>query len=42
MIQINYDFIPDSSHFLPLEYPAACISAMLDFLERNGLLKQRV
>ena len=21
MIQINYDFIPDSSHFLPLEYP---------------------
>ena len=42
MIQINYDFIPDSSHFLPLEYPAACISAMLDFLERNDLLKQRV
>ena len=40
MIQINYDFVPESTHFLPLEYPAVCINTMLAFLEGNDLLEQ--
>ena len=39
MVRINYDFIPDSSHFLPLEYPAVCVDTMIDFLERNSLME---
>ena len=41
MTRINYDFVPESTHFLPLEYPAVCISTMLAFLEGNDLLEQR-
>ena len=39
LVQVNYDYIPDSTHFLPLEYPAECIGIMLPFLESNGLLE---
>ena len=39
LLQVNYDYIPDSTHFLPLEYPAECIGIMLPFLERSDLLE---
>ncbi len=38
LVQVNYDYIPDSTHFLPVEYPSDCVGRMLPFLERNGLL----
>ncbi len=30
---VDYDFLPDSSHFLQLEQPENCVKAMLEFLE---------
>ena len=39
LLQVNYDYIPDSTHFLPLEYPTEFIGIMLPFLERGGLLE---
>ena len=39
LLQVNYDYIPDSTHFLPLENPAEFIGIMLPFLERNSLLE---
>ena len=35
---VDYDFIPEATHFLPLEKPAECVAAIHGFLERNGLL----
>ena len=34
---LDYDYVPGSSHFLQLEKPAECAAIMLDFLERHGL-----
>ena len=34
---LDYDYVPDSSHFLQLEKPAECEALMLEFLERHGL-----
>ena len=30
---VDYDFLPDATHFLPLEQPGECVEAMLEFLE---------
>ena len=35
---VDYDFIPDSTHFLQVEYPAECVQRMCEFLEGRGLL----
>ena len=35
LIQVNYDFIPESTHFLPLEYPEDCVNAMINFLAQT-------
>lgn len=35
---LDYDFIPESTHYLQLEKPSECVTAMLEFLERHGLL----
>ncbi len=32
---LDYDFVPDTSHFLLLEKPDECLQAMLPFLERH-------
>ena len=40
LVQVNYDFVPDTTHLLPLEDPEACIGLMLPFLHQNGLLQQ--
>ena len=29
----DYDFVPDTAHFLPLEKPAACVREMVRFLD---------
>ena len=33
LLILDYDFIPETTHFLQLEQPETCISLMLDFLE---------
>ena len=33
---LNYDFIPETTHFLQLEEPEQCIAAMLDFIGCDG------
>lgn len=35
---VDYDFIPESTHFLQVEHPEECAELMCDFLERHGLL----
>lgn len=35
---VDYDFVPDTTHFLQLENPAACVALMLEFLEGHGLV----
>ena len=33
---VDYDFIPDSTHLLQLEYPKECVAAMRPFVEQHG------
>ncbi len=35
ILVLDYDFVPDTSHFLLLEKPEECLDAMLPFLERH-------
>ncbi|MXY52268.1 MAG: hypothetical protein F4Y86_07050 [Gammaproteobacteria bacterium] len=35
---LNYDFIPETTHFLQLEEPEQCVAAMLDFIGDDGEL----
>ena len=35
---IDYDFIPETTHFLQVERPQACVEAMLGFLKGGGIL----
>ena len=37
MLTVDYDFLPDATHFLQLEQPAECVQVMREFLERTGL-----
>ena len=37
IMALNYDFIPDTTHFLQLEEPEQCVDAMLDFVARPAL-----
>ena len=34
---LDYDYVPGSTHFLQLEKPAECAALMLEYLERHGL-----
>lgn len=38
MVEVDYDFLPDTTHFLQLEQPDECIALMLAFLEQRDLL----
>lgn len=38
IMTVDYDFIPDTTHFAQLEKPAECVAAMREFLERNGFM----
>ena len=31
---VDYDFLPDATHFLPIEKPAECVATMRAFLSR--------
>ena len=35
---LNYDFIPETTHFLQLEEPEQCVAAMLEFIGDEGEL----
>lgn len=37
MAAVDYDFLPDTTHFLQLQQPAECVKTMRDFLEPIGL-----
>lgn len=34
ILQLNYDFIPETTHFLQLEEPNECVSTMLAFIDQ--------
>ena len=36
-VKLSYDFIPESTHFLPLEHPEECVALTVAFLEEHGL-----
>ena len=36
LIEANYDFIPETSHFLQLEEPEQCAALAIEFLEERG------
>ena len=37
IMSVNYDFLPDATHFLQLEQPERCAAATLEFLESIGV-----
>ena len=37
MVALDYDFVPETTHFLQLEQPETCVALMLDFLEHLKL-----
>ena len=37
LIGFEYDFVPQTTHFLPLEDPAGCAATMVAFLEQEKL-----
>ncbi len=37
IMSVNYDFLPDATHFLQLEQPERCAAATLEFLESIGI-----
>ncbi len=38
MVALDYDFVPETTHFLQLERPLECIALMLSFLEHRKLV----
>ena len=38
VVALDYDFVPETTHFLQLEQPQACMELMLDFLAREKLV----
>ena len=36
IVALNYDFVPDTTHFLQLEEPERCLAALLDFIGEDG------
>ena len=37
IMEVDYDFIPEATHLLQLEKPEECATAVLEFLNSNGL-----
>lgn len=35
---LNYDYVPETTHFLQIEKPEECVDIMLSFLARHGLV----
>ncbi len=38
LTMLNYDFLPETTHFLQLEQPHDCADAMTEFLQESGLV----
>lgn len=38
ILMLDYDFVPDSTHFLQLEQPERCVDLLLEFLEQQRLV----
>ncbi len=38
IVALDYDFVPDTTHFLQLEEPRKCVTRMLDYLQRKRLV----
>ncbi|MCY4612562.1 MAG: alpha/beta hydrolase [Nitrospira sp.] len=38
MMTVEYDFLPETTHYLQLEAPKACVAEVREFLDQNGLL----
>ncbi len=38
VVRVDYDWLPGATHFLQLEQPSECVSAMREFLELTNLL----
>ena len=36
LIETNYDFLPNTTHFLQLEEPEQCAALAIQFLEERG------
>ncbi len=36
ILALNYDFVPETTHFLQLEEPEQCVGAMLEFIGEEG------
>ena len=34
ILMLDYDFVPDTTHFMQIEQPEACVAVMLEFLDR--------
>ena len=39
ILNVDYDFLPDTTHFLQLEQPEECVATMREFLEQDVLIK---
>ncbi len=38
VMTVEYDFLPETTHYLQLEAPKECVAIIREFLEQNGLL----
>ena len=38
ILTVDYDFVPETTHFLQLEEPESCVAIMREFLDRHELL----
>lgn len=38
MVGVDYDFLPETTHFLQLEQPENCVDLMLEFLKQQGVI----
>lgn len=38
IVAVEYDFLPETTHYLQLEKPEECVVEVREFLEQNGLL----
>lgn len=39
LMAVDYDFVPETTHFLQLERPEECVAILSDFLGETGLLR---
>ena len=40
MVGVDYDFVPDATHFLQLEQPRRCVEMTIEFLANHGLVQR--